>query len=180
MNKFLKRAIIFLASLAILLLIAYQGLIAYTKSFSPEQTATFQDGELEIEITYSSPSKKNREIFGNLVPFGKVWRTGANEATIFTTTQDLNFGGKTLPKGEYTLFSIPGPDSWEIIFNSEQYDWGINYDGTSPHKPEADVLRAKASVLMSNGVKEQFGIYIDRVEGIVFEWDRTRAVLAFE
>ncbi len=180
MNKFLKRTIIFLVSLTVLLLIAYQGLIAYTKSFSPEQSATFKDGDLEIEITYSSPSKKNREIFGSLVPFGKVWRTGANEATVFSTSQDIKIGGKVLPKGQYTLFSIPGADSWEIIFNKEQYDWGINYDGTTPHKPEADVLRAKASVLMSNGVKEQFGIYIDRVEGIVFEWDRTRAVLAFE
>lgn len=180
MNKFLKRTIIFLASLAVLLLIAYQGLIAYTKSFSPEQTASFIEGDLEISITYSSPSKKNREIFGSLVPFGKVWRTGANEATIFSTSQDINVGGKTLPKGDYTLFSIPGPDSWEIIFNSAVYDWGINYDGTSPHKPEADVLRVKAPVLMSNGVKEQFNIYIDRIEGIVFEWDRTRAVLAFE
>lgn len=180
MNKFLKWAIIFLASLAVLLLIAYQGLIAYTKSFSPEQTATFREGNLEIAITYSSPGKKNREIFGSLVPFGKVWRTGANEATVFSTSQDLKIGGEILPKGEYTLFSVPGPDSWEIIFNSEQYDWGINYDGTSPHKPEADVLRAKAPVFMSNGVKEQFGIYIDRTEGIVFEWDRTRAVLAFE
>lgn len=180
MNKILKRTIIFLASLSVLLLIAYQGLIAYTKSFSPEQTATFSEGDLEIEITYSSPSKKNREVFGSLVPFGQVWRTGANDATLFYTSQDIKIGGKTLPKGEYTLFSIPGPDSWEIIFNSEKYDWGINYDGTSPHIPEADVLRAKAEVLMSNGVKEQFSIYIDRIEGIVFEWDRTRAVLAFE
>lgn len=180
MNKILKRTIIFLASLAVLLLIAYQGLIAYTKSFSPEKMARFEDGELTIEIKYSSPSKKNREIFGNLVPFGETWRTGANEATTFSTSQDLTINGKTLPKGEYTLFSIPGPESWEIIFNGEVYDWGINYDGTSPHKPEADVLRTKAVVVMSNGVKEQFSIYIDRVEGIVFEWDRTRAILPFE
>ena len=180
MNKILKRTIIFVASLTILLFIAYQGRLAYTKSFSPEKTATFSDGDLQIEITYSSPSKKNREIFGSLVPFGQVWRTGANEATVFTTSKDLTIAGKTLPGGTYSLFSIPGPESWEIIFNSATYDWGINYDGTSPLKPEADVLRAKASVLMSNGVKEQFNIYIDRIEGIVFEWDRTRAVLPFE
>ena len=159
---------------------AYQGLIAYTKSFSPEETAFFEEGDLKIEVTYSSPSKKNREIFGSLVPFGKVWRTGANEATVFSTSQDIKVGGKTLPKGDYTLFSIPEADSWEIIFNSATYDWGINYDGTSPHKPEADVLRVKAPVFMSNGVKEQFSIYVDRIEGIVFEWDRTRAVLPFE
>lgn len=180
MKKILRRTIIFLFALTILLFAAYQGLIAYTKSFSPEETASFVDGDLKIEVTYSSPSKKNREIFGSLVPFGKIWRTGANEATIFSTSQDIKIGGKTLPKGDYTLFSIPESDSWEIIFNSATYDWGINYDGTSPHKPEADVLRANAAVLMSNGVKESFSIYIDRIEGIVFEWDRTRAVLAFE
>ncbi len=180
MNKILKWTIIILASLSVLLFIAYQGLIAYTKSFSPQQTASYINENLEIYITYSSPSKKNREIFGSLVPFGQVWRTGANEATTFSASRDITIAGQTLPKGNYTLFSVPGPESWEIIFNSEQYDWGINYDGTSPHNPESDVLSAKAVVLMSNGVKEQFSIYIDEIEGIVFEWDRTRAVLPFE
>ena len=78
MNKLLKRILIVVASIIIILIIGYRGLIMYTKSFSPEQRATFTEGPLRIEVDYSSPGKKDREIFGALVPFGQVWRTGAN------------------------------------------------------------------------------------------------------
>lgn len=180
MNKLLKRILIVVASIIIILIIGYRGLIMYTKSFSPEQRATFTEGPLRIEVDYSSPGKKDREIFGALVPFGQVWRTGANEATTFTTSADLTIDGKTLPAGSYTLFTIPGPESWEVIFNSQTYDWGINYDGTSPHNPDADILRAAAMVTGTNSTKENFSIYINKEEGLVFEWDRTRASMPFE
>lgn len=180
MNKVLIRVSFIVVSIGLILVLGYQGMIIYTKSFSPEQQATFTDGELEIEVIYSSPRKKNREIFGSLVPFGKIWRTGANEATTFSTSQDLKIQGQTLPAGTYTLFTIPGLETWEVIFNKQEYDWGLKFDGTSPHNPEADVLRVKAIVFGTNNIQEQFQIYISKEEGIVFEWDRTRATLPFE
>jgi hypothetical protein len=67
-------------------------------------------------------------IFGGLVPYGEVWRTGANEATTFTTNQDLLVDGSFLAAGKYTLWTIPGPESWKVIFNSKMYPWGIDTD----------------------------------------------------
>ena len=88
----------------------------YTKSHSPEKVAVYQDADFNIKVKYSSPFKKNREIFGLLVPYSKVWRTGANEATTFSTNKDLKFNDGVLPAGEYTLWTIPNEDQWEIIF----------------------------------------------------------------
>ena len=90
-----------------------------TKKHSPEVTEIYEKDGLNIEIFYSSPAKKDREIFGALVPYNEVWRTGANEATTFTTNKDLLIDGQTLPAGEYTLWTIPGEKSWQIIFNSK-------------------------------------------------------------
>src|SRR6516225_6852741 len=84
----------------------------YTKSFSPETKEDFVDGNLKIRVVYSRPSKKGREIFGKLVPFGKTWRTGANEATTFETNTDLKFGDKELKAGKYSLWTIPGEQTW--------------------------------------------------------------------
>lgn len=86
-------------------------------------------GLTDITITYSRPGVKGREIFGGLVPYGKVWRTGANQATQFAVTTDVDIEGKKLPAGTYSLHTIPGPNEWTIIFNKDAGQWGsFSYD----------------------------------------------------
>ncbi|WP_047245963.1 DUF2911 domain-containing protein [Maribacter thermophilus] len=97
-----------------------------TKKHSPEKTATYNLEGAELLVDYSSPSKKGRAIFGNLVPYNKVWRTGANEPTTFTTSQDIKIIDKPLSAGTYSLWTIPNKDVWKIIFNKEIPDWGVS------------------------------------------------------
>ena len=108
------------------------------KKASPAATATGKSGNVTITINYSSPSVKGRKIWGDLVPFGKVWRTGADEATIFETDGDLKIEGQKLPKGKYSLFTIPEEKSWTIIINKKANQWGAY-----SYKQEDDVLRVK-------------------------------------
>ncbi|RMG72406.1 MAG: DUF2911 domain-containing protein, partial [Bacteroidetes bacterium] len=95
-------------------------------------------GTAEITINYGSPAAKGRTLWGDLVPYGAVWRTGANEATTFTVSQDVTIEGQTLPAGTYSLFTIPGESDWTIIFNKTAEQWGAyEYDEA------ADALRVK-------------------------------------
>jgi hypothetical protein len=87
-----------------------------------------------VTIDYSSPRAKGRTIFGELVPYGEVWRTGANEATTFVTQANLNVGGKDVPAGSYTIFTVPSADKWTLIINKKTGEWGI------PYKYESDEL----------------------------------------
>jgi hypothetical protein len=105
---------------------------------APSPTAAFSQkvGLTEVSINYSRPSKKGREVFGNLVPYGKLWRTGANMATKLTFSDDVKIGDKDLPAGTYALFTIPGEKEWTIIFNKD-----INQGGTGNYKESEDALR---------------------------------------
>ena len=84
-------------------------------------------GGKTITTNYSSPHMKGRKIYGSLVPFGQVWRAGANEATTFVTSSDVLVGGKTVPAGSYTIFTIPSADKWILIINKKTGEWGIPY-----------------------------------------------------
>ena len=106
-----------------------------------------------VKITYSQPEKAGREIFGKLVPYGKVWRTGANEATELTTTRNISLNGFLLKAGTYSIFTIPGPDKWTIIINSELGLWGA-YN----HNPRLDILKFQVPVAISSDIHERFTI----------------------
>lgn len=94
----------------------------------PDEVSATVDGT-DITINYSRPSVKGREIFGGLEPYGKVWRTGANEATTFEVSNDVEIEGETLPAGKYALFTIPTEGDWTVIFNKTPDQWGAyNYD----------------------------------------------------
>ena len=94
----------------------------------PDEVSGTVEGA-DITINYSQPSVKGREIFGELVPYGEVWRTGANEATTFEVSSDVEIEGKALPAGKYALFTIPTEDEWTVIFNKAPEQWGaFNYD----------------------------------------------------
>jgi hypothetical protein len=113
-------------------------------------------GGKSITVDYGSPRVKGRKIFGELVPYGKVWRAGANEATTFVTDTDLTLGGTAVPAGSYTLFAIPEADKWTLIISKTTGEWGTNYSG-----PSADLgrIEMKASKLPSS--VENFTIAFD-------------------
>jgi len=146
-----------------------------TKKQSPEQNITYHHGDLKLNVFYCSPIKKNRIIFGELIPYGKVWRTGANEASTFSTNKDLMIDGKSLAKGVYTLWTIPNENSWQIIFNSKMYDWGVKYkDQTASRDPENDVLIVTVPVSKSLTNIEKFTIsFTENKAGtlMILAWD---------
>lgn len=150
--------------------VALNLFIKNTKKHSPEAIASYagKDG-LILEVAYCQPSKKGREIFGSLVPYDEVWRTGANEATLFTTNKDLNLGGKVLKSGTYSLFTLPSASEWKVIFNEETGQWGTQYDESE------DILRAPATVEEAESVSEVFTIKFDETEEeltMLLMWDK--------
>lgn len=93
---------------------------------SPPKTVEAMMASGKVTIDYSSPAVKERAVWGDLVPYGKMWRTGANEATTIMLEKDMKVGGKLIPAGKYALFTIPGKDEWTIVLNSEWDQWGTN------------------------------------------------------
>ncbi|MPR34235.1 DUF2911 domain-containing protein [Salmonirosea aquatica] len=178
MNKFLKWAAIIIGSLAILLFVAFKFMQSNTKKASPEQTVALKQGGKDVTVFYCRPYKKGREIFGGLVPYGEVWRTGANEATTFTTKNELVIGGKLLPAGEYTLWTIPERDKWTVIFNSKQYGWGVSFDGKASHEADADVLKVEVPTEVLSVPVEQFTIsFNEAVPAMELAWDQTKVAV---
>jgi len=102
-----------------------------SKRPSPPAMAMGKIGEANISIDYSSPSVKGRKIFGGILPYGKLWRAGANEATLFQTDKDITVEGKKLPAGKYSFFATPGEKKWTIFFNSETGQWGDKPGGAT-------------------------------------------------
>lgn len=179
MPKLLKRILIALVALAAVGLVAFTLMKRETKKHSPEMAYTFYSGDQElIKVNYCSPFKKGREVFGGLVPYGKVWRTGANEATTIELGADLLIGGKPVPKGKYTLWTKPGPEQWEVYINRKMYPWGVDFDGNAQRDPAADVAVITVPVQQLPEVVEQFTIHgpEDGTE-LWLDWDRTRIAL---
>jgi Protein of unknown function (DUF2911) len=137
----------------------------------------FSDGKT-VKIDYSSPRAKGRKIFGAasekaLVPYGEVWRTGANEATTFVTDTNLTVGGKAVPAGSYTIFTIPNADAWTLIISKKTGEWGTDYPGE-----KEDVARAPMGVSKTPAAVENFTIAFDQAGGkcmLRLEWENTKA-----
>ena len=159
----------------------------YTKSFSPESDVNLEADGLKIHFNYSRPYKKGRLIFGPqsqnaLVPYGKVWRTGANEATVFESNQDLKFNGKTLKAGNYSFWTIPDVQSWTIIFNSEYGQWGVDFNGLSNRDQKNDVLSVVVPAVTHDKEFEQFTISLEKMGEdlqIILLWDKTLVAIPF-
>lgn len=122
------------------------------------------------EISYSQPSKKGREIFGSLVPYGEIWRTGANMSTDITVKKDITVGGKELKAGTYAIFTIPQENEWTIIFNGVPKQRGASEYEKNKDK---NVLEITAPVTKTNTVKEKFTITLDKTS-MNFEWDNVK------
>lgn len=162
--------------------VAAQGRPQQDKSKRPSPPAharcTLPGGDT-ITVDYSAPSMRGRKIYGGLVPYNEVWRTGANEATTFVTTTDLNAGGITIPKGSYTLFTIPGEKSWKLIINKQTGQWGTDYNAAQ------DLARIEMKTEPIEIPLEKFHISLmnppddNSVCTLRLDWEKTRAYLDF-
>lgn len=141
------------------------GATAQEKKASPAEMAQGKINGAAITINYSSPAVKNRVIWGDLVPFGKVWRAGANEATTFETNKDVTIEGKKLPAGTYSFFVIPEKGSATVIFNKVAKQWGsISYD------EKEDALRVKVKPQVRKEKAERL-MYAVSPKMITLSWD---------
>jgi hypothetical protein len=145
---------------------------------SPLEMVTMKYEGTYIKVTYCRPHKKGRVIFGELVPYGQVWRTGANEATEITFTNNVRINGKQVKAGTYTVFTIPQPDQWTIILNTDLGQWGAyNYN------PEKDLLRFSAPVTKTDVVYEPFTIEFelqDDETNLIMMWDEVKVAFTIE
>jgi hypothetical protein len=176
----------FLSVLTIIILIVLGVLtyfrVFYTKSFSPEDKVTFTNGDFKAEVFYNRPYKKGRIIFGELVPYEKVWRTGANEATIFETNKDLTIAGKILKAGKYSFFTIPNEQAWTIIFNNETGQWGVGFNGEANRNPAKDALTVDVPSVLQDKEFEQFTISVEKSGEemeLILMWDKTLVSVPF-
>jgi Protein of unknown function (DUF2911) len=146
-----------------------------TQRPSPPASATckFDDGKV-INTDYSSPRMKNRKIFGGVVPYGQVWRTGANEATTFVTDTDLRVGGKEIPAGSYTLFTLPAADKWTLIISKKTGEPGTQY-------PEGeDLIRVEMKVSPTESPVENLTVAYHKKDAtcsLSLSWERTQATV---
>jgi hypothetical protein len=166
---------------AVLCLLAFLGLPSFAQQpvLSPRDSAALMfDSGSEISVNYGRPSLRGRTIMGGLLPWGKIWRTGANLATHLRTTFDMRLGGMPVPRGVYTLYSIPGPARWTIIVNNQTGQWGTQYD------PRQDRARISVTPQVLPAPVDTFRISLvpaGRSAGILrLAWERTLLVLPFE
>jgi hypothetical protein len=150
-----------------------------SKRASPPETAKGTVAGANITIDYSSPAVKGRKIWGDLVPYDKVWRLGANEATIFETSKDIMVEGKKLPAGKYSLYAIPGENEWTFIFNSKTGQWGIKMDGSTTEDPANDVLRVTAKPAKSSSFNERMKFVVDK-KGFTLEWENLKVPVSIK
>ena len=174
----LKRTI-FIAALTLVCTIFAAAQEDKSKRPSPPAQAQckFSDGKT-ITVDYSSPRAKGRKIFGGLVPYGEVWRTGANDATTFVVNENLAAAkGTNVPAGSYTIFTVPTADKWTLIISKRTGEWGI------PYKYESEELaRVPMSVSKTSAPVENFTISFDQTGGgctMQLSWENTQASVEF-
>lgn len=173
----MKKAGIVLTIMMGMILMAFLGANVYTKPFSPKDEVVYQKDGKTIEINYCQPYKRGRIIFGDLVPYGQIWRTGANEATSISFNQDVEVKGKKLPKGNYTLYTIPGETFWTIVINKQTNQWGTEYNHS------LDALRVEIEAEKMKKIVEMFTIDIQATDlgaNINLEWDQVKVVIPVE
>ena len=173
----LKRLLIVLSIIALGLLL-YSVFVEniFSPRLSPKDTAKITLNDLKLKVEYNRPSKRERIVFGALVPFDKVWRTGANEATTFESNKDLMIDGMLLKKGKYTLWTVPMENNWKVMFNSKQYDWGVNERMEPMWDPNYDAMEIEVSAQKIDSTVEQFTIAFDNKLGtlkLTMAWDQT-------
>jgi hypothetical protein len=146
-------------------------------TLSPRDSIVGTVGGANVSVSYGRPTMRGRRIMGEVVPFGQVWRTGANEATAFRTDRDLVIGGTRVPAGSYTLWTVPGPEEWTLIINRQTGQWGTVYD------PAQDLARIPVAASLESGPPvEQLTMRIlpDGAGGMmVIAWEATTVAVPF-
>jgi len=147
-----------------------------SKRPSPPATAQIELKGKKVTIDYSQPSLKGRKVGQELAPYGKVWRTGANEATSLTTEVGLNIGGVKIPAGKYTLYTLPAEGTWKLIINKQTGQWGTQYDESQ------DLARVDMKKSQLSQPVEQFTIAFDKKSAnaaeLNLDWENTRVTVA--
>lgn len=171
-----RKTFILLYSAALLLSVA--SLLAQQPILSPRDSSHIIIGGRKISVNYGSPSMRGRKIMGELVPYNKWWRTGANEATAFITEVSLEMGGVLIPKGAYTLYTLPSETQWKLIINKQTGQWGTTYN------PELDVARIDLNKKMLKAPIEKLAIVLEKNGngfGILkIEWEQTSLSIPFK
>lgn len=178
----MKRILIVIGIVAAIIVAGMLSLRIYTKSFSPEALTEYSGNGITLSVAYCQPSASGRVIFGDLIPYGEVWRTGANEATIFRTNVPLQIGDDVLPAGDYSLFTVPGEERWKVIFNEETGQWGVDaFNGGRANRSESkDVLTIEVPAITAKDYFESFTISLDAMGGemeMVMMWANTMVVV---
>ncbi len=161
-------------------MVAFQGEAQVrTPQPSPKANVNQMVGLTEVELDYSRPSLRGRTIFGDLVPFGKMWRTGANSNSTISFSEDVVIDGKTLPKGKYSIFTTPRADKWEVIFYSDVTNWGLpeQWDNSKA------VITAIVKPVMLNRNVESFTLGINNLDNnyadLEISWEKTLVPVRF-
>ncbi len=173
----MKKILIILGVVALVLAVAFLLYMRQTKSHSPAATAAYNQDGLEIRVDYCRPYKKGRVIFGGLEPYGHVWRTGANEATVISFNKDVLFVGKPVKAGKYTLFTIPGEKIWTVILNKETGQWGLAYN------EKEDLLRVEVPAETQSDTTEMFTIDFagsGNAPKMQLIWDQTKVTVPIQ
>ena len=172
-----KKLWIWLAILAVILIAVFAYLNFRARALSPPDEESLTSGGVSVAVNYSRPSARGRVIFGTedqgaLQPYGEYWRMGANEATEISFNRDILFNGSPVKAGTYSMYAFPGPNSFEVVLNTE-----IDRSGANEPDPGNDVVRTKAQTQQTSPPVEQFTISLaPQGEGIlmIFEWANVR------
>lgn len=159
----MKRVLLLSAIALVTLGVKAQGDKSQRPSPPAKVTETIASGTV-ITIDYSQPSVKGREVGKDIAPYGKVWRTGANEATVFEVSKDVKVEGKALPAGKYGLYSIPGKDEWVLIFNKTWKQWGTKYAEAD------DALRVNVKPGKAPAFTEKMTFNVDKSGKVSLLW----------
>lgn len=142
---------------------------------SPPATATGTIGNATVKIDYSQPAVKERTVWGELVPYDQVWRTGANEATVFEVSADVSIEGETLPAGKYSLFTMPSAEGpWTVIFNKTYEQWGA-YD----YNADDDALRIEVSPEMVDDSMEEMTFMLEG-NTVILRWEKLKLAFSLD
>jgi len=172
-SKTLLFALIFALGLVFASRLSAQTPTVNFPAASPACTLKQRVGLTDIDVVYSRPGVKDRIIFGGIVPYGQVWRTGANEATTFVTSSDITVGGTNVPAGSYTIFTVPNANKWSLVISKKTGEWGTDYPG-----PGEDLARIDMKVSKLPSPMENFTISYEKSGNgctMNLDWENTRA-----